>query len=140
MEAIKNYVGINYDPHVLQYIKEMEDINPEEPELIAPTETNKFRGEEIKYGKKLDRHLLKMDNIETQMKQVFSLFMGQTDDDTKHSLAGHKELEGTKQQKDLIIMLEIPQGINFSHTSTQEPIVTMWESINAFAKFRQGKY
>ena len=37
-------------------------------------------------------------------------------------------------------MLEILQGINFSHTSTKEPIVTMWESINDFAKIRQGKY
>ena len=37
-------------------------------------------------------------------------------------------------------MLEILQGINFSHTSTQEPIVAMWESINDFAKIRQGKY
>ena len=37
-------------------------------------------------------------------------------------------------------MLEILQGINFSHTSTQEPIVTMWESINDFARIRQGKY
>ena len=39
-----------------------------------------------------------------------------------------------------IIMLEILQGINFSHTSTQEPIVILWESINDFAKIRQGKY
>ena len=75
MEAIKNYVGINYGPHVLQSIKEMEDITPEEPELITPTEPNKVRGKEIKYGKKLDRHLSKMDNIETHMKQVFSLFL-----------------------------------------------------------------
>ena len=37
-------------------------------------------------------------------------------------------------------MLEILQGINFSHTSAQEPIVTMWESINDFEKTRQGKY
>ena len=74
------------------------------------------------------------------MKQVFSLFMGQMDDDTKHCLAKHKEWEVTKQQKYLIIMLEILQGINFSHTNTQEPIVTMWESINDFAKIRQGKY
>ena len=51
MEAIKNYVGIKYDPHVLQYIEEMEDITPEEPELITPTDPNKVRGEEIKYGK-----------------------------------------------------------------------------------------
>ena len=51
MEAIQNYGGINYDPHVLQSIGEMEDITPEEPELITPTEPNKFRGEEIKYGK-----------------------------------------------------------------------------------------
>ena len=50
MEAIKNYVGINYDAHVLQSIKEMEDITPEEPELITPSEPNKVRGEEIKYG------------------------------------------------------------------------------------------
>ena len=57
MEAIKNYVGVNHDPHVLQSIEEMEDITQEEPELITPTEPNKVRGEEIKYGKKLDRHL-----------------------------------------------------------------------------------
>ena len=68
------------------------------------------------------------------MKQVFSLFMGQMDDETKHRLAEHKEWEVTKQRKDLIIMLEILQGINFSHTSTQEPIITMWKSINDFAK------
>ena len=36
MEAIKNYVGINYDPHVLQSIEEMDEITPEEPELITP--------------------------------------------------------------------------------------------------------
>ena len=74
------------------------------------------------------------------MKQVFSLFMGKMDDDTKHRLAEHKEWEVTKQGKDLIKMLEILQGINFSHTSTQEPIVTIWESINDFEKIRQGKY
>ena len=125
MEAIKNYVGINYGPHVLQSIKEMDDITPEEPELVTPLDPNKVRGEEIKYGKKLDRHLSKIDKIETQMKQVFSLFMGQMDDDTKHCLAEHIEWEVTKQGKDLIKMLEILQGINFSHTSTQEPIVTM---------------
>ena len=89
-EAIKNYVGINYDPHVLQSIKKMEDITPEEPELITPTEPNKVRRDKIKYGKKLDRHLSKIDKIETQMKQVFSLFMGQMNDNTKHRLSEHK--------------------------------------------------
>ena len=74
------------------------------------------------------------------MKQVFSLFMGQMDDDTKHRLAEHIEWEVTKQGKDLIKMLEILQGIHFSHTSTQEPFVTMWESINDFDRIRQGKY
>ena len=54
----------------------MDDITPEEPELITPLDPNKVRGEEIKYGKKLDRHLSKIDNIETHMKQVFYLFMG----------------------------------------------------------------
>ena len=112
----------------------MEEITTEEPELITPTEPNKVRGEEINSGKNLDRHLSKIDRIKTQMKQVFSLFMGQMDDDTKHCLAENKELEVTKQGKDLIKMLEILQGINFSHTGTQEPIVTMWESINDFAK------
>ena len=53
----------------------MEDITPEEPELVTPTEPNKVRREEIKYGKKLDRHLSIINKIETQMKQVFSIFM-----------------------------------------------------------------
>ena len=69
----------------------MNDINPEEPELITPLDPNKVRGEEIKYVKKIDRHLSKIDKIETQMKQVFSLFMGQMDDNTKHRLAEHIE-------------------------------------------------
>ena len=67
----------------------MDDITPEEPELITPLDPNKVRGEEIKYGKKLDRHLSKIDKIERQMKQVLSLFMGQMDDDTKYCLAKH---------------------------------------------------
>ena len=57
IEAIKNYVGINYDPRVIQSIEEMDDITTEKPELITPLNPNKVRGEEIKYGKKLDRHL-----------------------------------------------------------------------------------
>ena len=67
MEAIKNFVGINYDPNVLQSIEETEDITPEEPELVTPPEPNKVRGEEIKYGKKLDRHLSKIDFDQSQM-------------------------------------------------------------------------
>ena len=47
----------------------MDDITPEEPKLITPLDPNKVRGEEIKYGKKLDRHLSKIDKIEMQMKQ-----------------------------------------------------------------------
>ena len=40
MEAIKNYVGINYDPYVLQSIEEMDDITPGEQELITPLDPN----------------------------------------------------------------------------------------------------
>ena len=74
---------------MLQPIEEMDDITPEEPELITPRDPNKVWGKKIKYGKKLDSHLSKIDKIETQMKQVFSLFMGQMDDDTKYCLAKH---------------------------------------------------
>ena len=63
MEAIKNYVGINYNPHVLQSIGEMDDITTEEPELITLLDPNKVRGEENKYGKKLDRQPSKFDKI-----------------------------------------------------------------------------
>ena len=75
MGAIKNYVGINYDPHVLQSIEEMEDITPEEPELVTPTEPNKVRGEEIKYGKKLDRHLSKIDKTNIYMYMHINIYI-----------------------------------------------------------------
>ena len=42
------------------------------------------------------------------MKQAFSLLMGQMADDTKHRLSEDKEWEVTKQQKELIIMLDTP--------------------------------
>lgn len=108
--------------------------------LVTEMDGTVKKEEEIKFGKAYDRHLMKVDKIEIEMKQVFSLVLGQADDDTRHCLEEHPDWKRVNQQKDLIKMLEILRNVNFQHTSTQEPIFTMWNSIANFVRLRQAKH
>lgn len=66
------------------------------------------------------------------MKQVYSLYHGQCNEDTKFSLAEDPLFKQAKKDKDLIKLYKILQNVNFSYKSSQEPILTMWNAKRAF--------
>lgn len=86
------------------------------------------RVEEIIYGKKFDQWLTRTDKIEQQIKLVYSVYLGQCDEDIKASLAEHPDFKLADQEKNPIKLYKILQSVNFSYRSNQEPILTMWNA------------
>ena len=135
---IKAVVGQQFDPAVLESIEKMAVTLPVEPTpVIATGATTMDEIEKIKYRKKYDRWLTKVEKIEQQIKQVYSIYLGQCDEDIKASLAEHPDYEVANQEKNLITLLKILQSVNFSYRNNQEPILIMWNAKADFIKIRQ---
>ncbi len=126
---IRALVGQQFDPFVLESIEKMAVTLPVEPTVVTEADgVTVSRVEEIKYGKKYDRWLTRTNKIEQQLKQVYSVYFGQCDDDIKASLAEHPDFKRVDQEKDLIQLYKILQSVNFSYRSNQEPVLTMWNA------------
>jgi hypothetical protein len=134
---IKAVIGQQFDPFVLESIEKLIVTVPPEPTIATEPDGSISRMEEIKYSKKFDRWLTRTEKIEQQMKQVYSIYLGQCDEDIKASLAEHPDFKRTDQEKNVIKLYKILQGVNFSYRSNQEPILTMWNAKVDFIKLRQ---
>ena len=137
---IRAIVGQSFEPQVLESIEKMTVVMPPEPTIIAEPDGSVSRVEEIKYGKKYDRWLTITERIVRELKQVYSIYYGQCDEDIKASLAEHPEFERANQEKDMLTLYKILQSVNFSYRSSQEPILTMWNAKVDFIKLRQQKH
>ena len=118
MDAIMSHVVTKYDSHVMESMETLKFVLPVSPAIVTEMDGTVKKEEEITFGKAYDRHLMKVDKIKVEMKQVFSLVLGQADNDTKHCLEEHLDWKRVNQQKDLIKMLEILRNVNFQHKST----------------------
>ena len=136
---IRALIGQQFDPMVLESIEKMTVTVPPEPNIVTESDGSVSKMEEIKYGKKYDRWLTRTEKIEKEMKQVYSIYYGQCDEDIKASLAEHAQFEVANQEKDVIQLYKILQSVNFSYRSNQEPILTMWNAKADFIKLRQQK-
>ena len=136
---IRALIGQQFDPMVLESIEKMTVTIPPEPNIVTESDGSVSKMEEIKYGKKYDRWLTRTERIKKEMKQVYSIYYGQCDEDIKASLAEHAQFEVANQEKDVIQLYKILQSVNFSYRSNQEPILTMWNAKADFIKLRQQK-
>ena len=137
--CMRALIGQQFDPMVLESIEKMTVTVPPEPNIVTESDGSVSKMEEIKYGKKYDRWLTRTERIEKEMKQVYSIYYGQCDEDIKASLAEHAQFEVANQEKNVIQLYKILQSVNFSYRSNQEPILTMWNAKADFIKLRQQK-
>lgn len=124
-EAIKNYIGVTYDPHVLKSIETDALDMPPQPTLVTAGATA-TRSEELIFNKKVDRWLARCEKIELELKQVFSLYLGQCDEDIKAALTESPAWRQSNEDKDVLRLVRIINSVTFNYKSGQEPFLTMF--------------
>lgn len=137
---IRALVGQQFDPYVLESIEKMRVITPPEPTIVTEADGTVSKMEEIKYGKKYDRWLTRTEKVEKEMKQVYSVYYGQCDKDMKACLTEDPTFKQVNEEKDLIRLYKILQGVNFSYRPSQEPILTMWNAKKDFINLKQQRF
>ena len=138
-EHIKALIGHKYDPYVLQSLEEGKVVMPVEPTATKEPDGSVTKENEMKFNKKFERWLTLSYQIEKELKQSFNIYYGQCDDDMKASLAENPTFEAAFKSKDVIELHKILQSVNFSYSSTEEPIFSMWKTKSDFVKLRQHK-
>ena len=58
--------------------------------------------EKMKFKSKFDKYLNRLDKVENQLKQIFSTYYGQIDDDMEASLKEDDDFERSFNEKDVI--------------------------------------
>ena len=109
-DIIKAQVGVEYDPYVLESLDTEVLVLPNEPN--APTKVTTGTGDDavtayneldkIKWKSRFDRYLSQINNIESELKQIYSKYYGQCDEDTNASLQEDPDFETTHKEKNVI--------------------------------------
>ena len=144
-DIIRAQVGTECDPYVLESLDTETLTLPDEPD--APKKITIGTGEDekkvydeidkIKWKSRFDRYLSRVDKIESQLKQIYSKYYGQCDEDMKDSLNEDPEFEKTDKAKDVIKLRKILKRVNFSYRRNEEPIKTLWSANRDFTNMKQ---
>jgi hypothetical protein len=137
---IRAIVGQQFDPYILESIEKMKVIVPPKPTIVTEADGTVSKMEEIKYGKKYNRWLTRTEKVEREMKQVYSIYYGQCDEDIKSCLAEDPTFKRVNEEKDLIQLYKILHCVNFSYKPSQEPILTMWNAKRDFINLKQQRH
>ena len=74
-----------------------------------------------------------------QLKQVFSKYYGQVDEDTRGTLKEYDDFKRVYNEKDMIALQTMLKKINFNYKKSKEPIKTMWQTTKNLILRRQHK-
>ena len=74
-----------------------------------------------------------------QLKQTYSKYYGQIEEEMKGSLNEDPEFERAHQEKDVLKLRKILKNINFNYKRSEEPIKTLWQADKDFINLRQHK-
>ena len=125
VNIIKAQVGTECDPFVLESLeKEVESI-PEEPTAVAKEDGSMIKIEEMKFKSKYDKYLNRIHKVEMQLKQTYSKYYGQIDEEMKGTLTKDQEFEKAHQEKDVLTPRKLFKNINFNYRRSEEPIKTL---------------
>ena len=140
-ERIKALIGSEKDHHVLMSIEKGTQCLPPEPQPVYDADgTTIGEVQKLIYSKKIDKWVSLTYLIEKEMKQVYSFYYGQCDDDMKATLMEDPKFETINQEKDVLGLRKLLQNVNFAYTNkNEEPILAMWKAKSDFVKIRQGK-
>ena len=97
---------------------------PEEPQPVTTGADNDIMSgvEKMKYKAKYDRYLNRVDKVEMQLKQTYSKYYGQCDEDMKASLKEDSDFVRSHQEKDIVKLRKMLKNINFNYKKSEEPI------------------
>ena len=70
---------------------------------------------------------------------VYAIYFGQCVDDMKSVLSENPKYDRVHKTKDLLGLYKILQAANYSYTTNDEPIVSMWTMKRDFIGLRQYK-
>jgi hypothetical protein len=132
-------VGQKYDPYVLQSLEEGRLAGPTKPTYSRLPDGTIDEMEKMEYSKRYDRWLTLVYKIEVKLKQVYSMHLGQHDEDMKASLSKHPEFKTINSKKDMLKLIKLLQSVNFNQTDSEEPIVSMFKAKLDFMRIRQQK-
>ena len=79
----------------------------------------------IKFKSKFDKYLNRLDKVKNQLKQIFSKYYGQINDDMKASLKEDDDFERSFKEKDVIKLRKMLKNVNFNYKNSEEPIKTL---------------
>ena len=84
---------------MLESIEKMTATLPDEPTFKSETDDAKKRISEMKFKRKFDRWLTCTEKIEKELKQVYSKYFGQCNEDTKAMLAKDASFDKAKKKR-----------------------------------------
>ena len=68
---------------------------------------------------KFDKYLNRLDKVEHQLKQIFSKYYGQINDDMKASLKEDNDFERVFNEKDVIKLRKMQKNVNFNYKKSE---------------------
>ena len=144
-EIIKAQIGADSDPYVLESLEKESITLPSEP---VPSYTKGTDGKDttaitdiemIKFKSKYGKYLSRVDTIENQSKQAFSIYYGQISDEMKASLKEDPDHERSFQEKDVFALRKMLKSVNFNYKKTEEPFKTLVVATKDMMNLRQNE-
>ena len=124
---------------MLEYLEKGTIILPTAPTPTIQDDGTITKTDEIIFNKEYDRYTSLRYTFENELKQVYSLYYCQDDDDMKATLAEDPKFDNINKSKDVLGLYKLLQSANFSYTNNKEPIMAMWKVIADFVKIKQQK-
>ena len=74
-----------------------------------------------------------------QLKQVFSKYYGQVNEDMRGTLKEYDDFERAYNEKDVVVLRTMLKKVNFNYKKNKEPIKTMWQATKDLILMKQNK-
>jgi hypothetical protein len=119
---IKDQVGKEYHPFVLESLEKEEIILPDEPNDsdFLDDKGNMSEINKIKFRERYHRHLNLKEKVTTELKQVYAKYYGQCDDDMKATLKEDAEFKNAHDTKDVLKLRIIMRRVTFQYRSSED--------------------
>ena len=135
-ERIKDQVGAKFDEYVLETLERMAVTLPPEPEPTTGADGTITKIEEMKFKSQYDRHLSRVERINTQLRQVYAKYLGQCDAEMKATLKEDARYDEANKSKNVVVLRKILMSANHNYRTHEEPIKTIWSAKRDFMSLR----
>ena len=138
-ERIRDQVGAKFDEYVLETLERMKVTLPPEPTPVTQADGTIAKIEELKFKSQYDRHLSRVERINTQLRQVYSKYIGQCDAEMKATLKEDSRFDEANKKKDVVELRKMLMSANHNYRTHEEPIKTIWTAKRDFINLRQHR-